>query len=143
MDQFKQTLQDLEEDTFEMPSGLILGVMVISVVVILVTIAIFIWKVYQMRGTLGKLKDIPSVMKSEPNISGVKKAGRKAKEVVFEFQEGATKSTPMSPEARNEILERALEQELKRDPKKLKKYFKNLEKYKMKTIPETDSEVSS
>ena len=95
MDQFRQTIQDLEEDIFEMPSGLILGVMVVSVVVILVTIAIFIWKMYQMRGTLGKLKDIPNVIKSEPNISGVKKAGRKAREMVFEFQEGATKAAPL------------------------------------------------
>ena len=110
---------------------------------ILATIAVFIWKVYQMRGTLGKLRDIPNVIKSESNILGMTKASRKAKEVVFEFSEGATKATPMSPATRNEILERALEHELKGNPKQLKKYFKSLDKKKMKTIPETDSELSS
>ena len=83
MEEFKIQIQDLEEDTFEMPSGLILGVMVVSVIVILVTVAIFIWKMYQMRGTLGKIKNIPNVIKSEPNISGIRKASKKAKEVVF------------------------------------------------------------
>ena len=42
MEKFKIQIQDLEKDTFEMPSGLILGVMVASVIAILVTIAIFI-----------------------------------------------------------------------------------------------------
>ena len=142
MEEFKIKIQDLDKDTFEMPSGLILGVMVVSVIVILVTIALFIWKMYQMRGTLGKFKDIPNVLKSEPNISGVKKASKKAREVVHEFHEGAAEATPMSPAAKSEIL-KALATEFKGNPKQLKKYFKTLEKERLKTIPETDSELSS
>ena len=57
---------------------------------------------YQMRGALGKLKDIPNVLKSKPNISGVKKASKKAREVVHEFHEGAAEATPMSPAAKSE-----------------------------------------
>ena len=142
MEEFKIQIQDLDKDTFEMPSGLILGVMVVSVIVILVTIAVFIWKMYQMRGTLGKLKNIPNVIKSEQNISGIRKASKKAKEVVFEFHEGATEATSMSPAARNEIL-KALATEFKGNPKQLKKYFKTLEKQRLKTIPGTDSELRS
>ena len=142
MEEFKIQIQDLEKDTFEMPSSLILGVMVASVIAILVTITIFIWKMYQMRRTLGKLKNIPNVIKSEPNISGIKKASKKAKEVVFEFHEGATEATPMSPAARSEIL-KALATEFRGNPKQLKKYFKTPEKQRLKTIPETDSELSS
>ena len=91
MEEFKIQIQDLDKDTFEMPSALILGVMVVSIIVILVTIAVFIWKMYQMRGTLGKLKNIPNVIKSEPNISGIRKASKKAKEVVLSFMKGQQK----------------------------------------------------
>ena len=95
-----------------------------------------------MRQVAVTLKIIPNVIKSEPNISGIRKASKKAKEVVFEFHEGATEATPMSPAARSEIL-KALATEFKGNPKQLKKYFKTLEKERLKTIPETDSELSS
>ena len=48
----------------------------------------------------------------------------------------------MSPAARSEIL-KALATEFEGNPKQLKKYFKTLEKERLKTIPETDSELSS
>ena len=94
MKQFEQTVKKLHEDTFQMPSFLILGVMVTSVIVILSTIAIFVWKMYQVRGALGKLKDVPNLLKSEPNVSGIKKASTRVKEVVLDMsksEEGPSK----------------------------------------------------
>ena len=152
MKQFQQTIKDLQTDSFEMPSFLILGVMIASVVAVLTTIAIFIWKMYQVRGTLGKLKDVPQMLKSEPNVSGFKKAGVRAKEVILEMskmnegistaEEGPSKSIEKT---KGELLERALEAELKKDPKLMRKYFKSLKKrnLRMKTIQETDSEMSA
>ena len=145
MEQFKQTIGKLHEDTFQMPSFLILGVMITSVIVILSTIAIFLWKMYQVRGTLGKLKDVPNLLKSEPNVSGIKKASTRVKEVVLDMSKSEEGPSKKVGKTQGDLLEKALEVELKRDPRLIRKYFKSLKRrnVQMDTIPETDSEMSA
>ena len=145
MKQFEQTVKKLHEDTFQMPSFLILGVMVTSVIVILSTIAIFVWKMYQVRGALGKLKDVPNLLKSEPNVLGIKKASTRVKEVVLDMSKSEAGPSKKVGKTQGELLEKALEIELKRDPKLIRKYFKSLKRrnIQMDTIPETDSEMSA
>ena len=145
MEQFKQTIGKLHEDTFQMPSFLILGVMIVSVVVILSTIVIFVWKMYQVRGTLSKLKDVPNLLKSEPNVSGIKKASTRVKEVVLDMSKSEEGPSKKIGKTQGDLLEKALEVELKRDPRLIRKYFKSLKRrnVQMDTIPETDSEMSA
>ena len=100
---------------------------------------------YQVRGTLGKLKDVPNLLKSEPNVSGIKKASTRVKEVVLDMSKSEEGPSKKVGKTQGDLLEKALEVELKRDPRLIRKYFKSLKRrnVQMDTIPETDSEMST
>ena len=100
---------------------------------------------YQVKGALGKLKGVPNLLKSEPNVSGIKKASTRVKEVVLDMSKSEEGPSKKVVRTKGELLEKDLETELRRDPKLIRKYFKSLKKrnIQMDTIPETDSEMSA
>ena len=141
--EIKDTIENLEEDTFEFPTGLTIGVMLASVLAVIIMITLFIWKVYQMKGTLNRLKDVPKILKEEPSISGLKKAGTLTKEVVTEIKEESSSKT-RGTEIKTGILERAIQEEFQGDKRAMRKYHKALQKQmKLQPIDETDTEASN
>ena len=48
--------------------------------ILVVTIVVIIWKVYHMRGALGQMGEISTILKNKPNLSGLLEAGKTAQE---------------------------------------------------------------
>ena len=49
-------------------------------IILIVTMVVIIWKVYHMRGTLGQMGEIFTILKDKPNLSGLLEAGKTAQE---------------------------------------------------------------
>ena len=59
---------------------MILTALGIMIIILVITIVIIIWKVYHMRGALGQVGEIFTILKNKPNLSGLLEAGRSAQE---------------------------------------------------------------
>ena len=76
------TILQLKEYPYEIKQWMILTVLGIMTLILIVTIIIIIWKIYHMRGALGQMGEIFTVLKNKPNLSGLLEAGKTAKEKI-------------------------------------------------------------
>ena len=59
---------------------MILTALGIMTIILIVTIVVIIWKVYHMRGALGQIGEVFTILKNKPNLSGLLEAGKTAQE---------------------------------------------------------------
>ena len=59
---------------------MIITVFGIMTIILIVTIVVIIWKVYHMRGALGQMGEVFTILKNKPNLSGLLEAGKTAQE---------------------------------------------------------------
>ena len=68
------TILQLKEYPYEIKQWMILTALGIMAIILIVTMVIIIWKVYHMRGTLGQMGEIFTILKEKPNLSGLLEA---------------------------------------------------------------------
>ena len=74
------TISKLNEYPYEIKQWMILTVLGIMIIILIITIVIIIWKVYHMRGALGQMGEVFTILKNKPNLSGLLEAGKTAQE---------------------------------------------------------------
>ena len=74
------TILQLKEYPYEIKQWMILTALGIMTIILIVTIVVIIWKVYHMRGALGQMGQIFTILKNKPNLSGLLEAGKTAQE---------------------------------------------------------------
>ena len=70
------TILQLKEYPYEIKQWMILTALGIMAVILIVTVVVIIGKVYHMRGTLGQMGEIFTILKDKPNLSGLLEAGK-------------------------------------------------------------------
>ena len=75
------TILQLKEYPYEIKQWMILTALGIMAIILIVTLVIIIWKVYHMRGALGQMGEIISIIKNKPNLSGLLEAGKAAQKL--------------------------------------------------------------
>ena len=68
-----QSVRKLKEYSFHLPQWVYLVIIIVSVLAILVSIGIIIWKVYSMRGAF---KEVKTLLGDRPDVGKVVKAGK-------------------------------------------------------------------
>ena len=74
-----QNVRKLKEYSFHLPQWVYLVIIIVSVLTILVSIGIIIWKVYSMRGAF---KEVKTLLGDKPDVGKVVKAGKFVKNLV-------------------------------------------------------------
>ena len=154
IDAIEQSTQELfEYSTFHFPQWVFLVIMGMGVVESMVGLGFIIWKVYKMRGTFQKAKQ---VLFNKPNLTGLMEVGQLAQKALRNEQP-ASLSDPGPPEPlvppqtpvilcseprsiptpqRKLNVYKAIEKEFAKDPQGTRQYLKKLKK--LGTISESD-----
>ena len=78
---------------------MILTTLGIMAIILIVTMVVIIWKVYHMRGTLGQMGEIFTILKDKPNLSGLLEAGKTAQEKLQNLTSAGTSGRKASVES--------------------------------------------
>ena len=117
-----------------------LGIMALTLIVALV---IIIWKVYHMRGALGQMGEILTIIKNKPNLSGLLEAGKAAQKLQTLASAGPSdKAVPIESSIKPEVaipLYQAIGGEFTSE-KQMKKYLSKMKKIKGARKSTDDSE---
>ena len=143
-DDINSTILQLKEYPCEIKQWMILTALGIMAIALIVTVVIIIWKVYHMRGALGQMGEIFTILKDKPNLSGLLKAGRTA-QVKLQNPASAGSSdrdtiieAPIKPEAAIPLYQ-AIGEEFTSE-KQMKKYLSKMKKIKGERKTTEDSE---
>ena len=68
-EEINNTISKLKEYPYEIKQWMILAALGIMIIILVITIVIIIWKVYHMRGALGQVGEIFTILKNKPNLS--------------------------------------------------------------------------
>ena len=121
-----------------------LGIMII--ILVITTIVIIIWKVYHMRGALGQVGEIFTILKNKANLSGLLEAGRSAQEKLQSSSTAETSGNKASKEATIKPvvalpLYQAIGEEFTSE-KQMKKYLSKIKKMQNKNTEESEGVTS-
>ena len=107
---------------------------------------IIIWKVYHMRGTLGQVGEVFTILKNKPNLSGLLEAGRSAQEKLQSPPIAEASGNKTSKEATIKPvvtlpLYQAIGEEFTSE-KQMKKYLSKIKKIQNKNTKESEGVTS-
>ena len=113
---------------------MILTALGIMAIILIVTVVVIIWKVYYMRGALGQMGEIFTILKGQPNLSGLLEAGKTVQEKLQNSTSSGTSDRKASVESsiKSEVaipLYQAIGEEFTSE-KQMKKYLSKMKKIK-------------
>ena len=138
------TILQLKKYPYEIKQWMILTALGIMAIILIVTMVVIIWKVYHMRGTLGQMTEIFTILKDKPNLSGLLEAGKTAQEKLQNPTSAGTSGRKASVESsiKPEVaipLYQAIGEEFTSE-KQMKKYLSKMKKIKSVRKSTEDSE---
>ena len=144
IEDINNTILQLKVYPYEIKQWMILTVLGIMAMILIVTMVIIIWKVYHMRGTLGQMGEIFTILKDKPNLSGLLEAGKTAQEKLQNPTSAATsgKKASVEPSIKPEVaipLYQAIGEEFTSE-KQMKKYLSKMKMIKDVRKSTEDSE---
>ena len=121
----------------------------VSVLAILVSIGIIIWKIYTMRGAF---KEVMTLLGDKPDVGKVVKAGKFVKNLMT--KDASYESSPRTKDVREPFRKnlntsgttrifKAIEEEFADNPKRAQKYLNKLKTSKLSSISESEVETDS
>ena len=146
-DDIHSTILDLKDYPYEIKQWMILVILGIMTITVIATLIVIIWKIYHMRGTLGELGKVFSVMKDKPNLTGLLEAGKAV-------QERLNPTTPSGSSGKRTIQELTIKPEVAiplykaigefSSEKLMKKYLSKVKKVnETRKTPEKSEEVTT
>ena len=128
------TILQLKEYPYDIKQWMILTALGIMAITMIVTVVVIIWKVYHMRGALGQIWEIFTILKDKPNLSGLLEAGKTAQEKLQSPTSAGTSGRKASAEStiKPEVaipLYQAIGEEFTSE-KQMKKYLSKMKKIK-------------
>ena len=144
-----QNIGKIKGYSFHLPQWVYLVIIIVSVLAILVSIGIIIWKVYSMRGAF---KEVKTLLGDKPDVGKVVKAGKFVKNLMT--KDASYESSPRTKDVREPPRKnlntsgttrifRAIEEEFADNPKRAQKYLNKLKTSKLSSIPESKVETDS
>ena len=144
-----QSVRKLKEYSFHLPQWVYLVIIIVSVLAILVSIGIIIWKVYSMRGAF---KEVKTLLGDRPDVGKVVKAGKLVKNLVT--KDISYESSPRTKDAREPLkrnlntsgttrILKAIEEEFAENPRRAQKYLNKLQANTLSSISESEAETDS
>ena len=132
-DDINNTILQLKEYPYEIKQWMILTALGIMALTLIVALIIIIWKVYHMRGALGQMGEVFTIIKNKPNLSGLFEAGKAAQKLPTTVSAGPSdKEVPVESSIKPEVaipLYQAIGEELTSE-KQMKKYLSKMQKIK-------------
>ena len=138
------TILQLKEYPYEIKQWMILTALGIMAIILIVTIVVIIWKVCHMRGALGQMGGIFTILRNKPNLSGLIEAGKTAQEKLQNPTPAGTSGERASVESTIKPvvtipLYQAIGEEFTSE-KQMKKYLSKMKKIKGVRKATEDSE---
>ena len=145
-EEINNTITKLKEYPYEIKQWMILTALGIMIIILIITIVIIIWKVYHMRGALGQVGEVFTILKNKPNLSGLLEAGKSAQEKLQSPPPAETSSNRASKEATIKPvvalpLYQAIGEEFTSE-KQMKKYLSKIKKIQNKTAEDSEGVTS-
>ena len=140
------TISKLKEYPYEIKQWMILTVLGIMIIILIITIVIIIWKVYHMRGALGQMGEVFTILKNKPYLSGLLEAGKTAQEKLQNPTPAETSGGKASIEATIKPvvtlpLYQAIGEEFTSE-KQMNKYLSKIKKIQNKTTEDSEGVTS-
>ena len=144
--EINNTLSKLKEYPYEIKQWMILTALGIMTIILIITIVIIIWKVYHMRGALGQMGEVFTILKNKPNLSGLLEAGKTAQEKLQNPASAETSGRKASIEATiKQVVTLPLYQAIGEEftsEKQMKKYLSKIKKIHNKTAEDSEGVTS-